>query len=329
LLLRDRPAIDWWVKTLHAHLQRPDDYQIWLGVAVDLLRHFSLLSPDTIGGLLDEVFSRYPRVRDSDHGAILLAVLILNRHIPVTTVQSALSEMSASGSLSVCLVYGELLTLYSLVFAPNAWADERRDACLSPDQPETDLQAAVRAGTTYTASHFWNDPRTRVACTDILLKLAKIANGRVADAVMDLFRVTDILLVDQHTRAVLQAIVDSPSLLSANGCSLLVSHLVEIVSEEPDLVHKLCCMLVDLRADEIVGRGNDFTAAAPDLINIAVTLQRVGGDFRRKGLELFERLLELSVYDAQVVLDELDHRPFPAMPSPRFRPPLRRRPPKV
>jgi hypothetical protein len=74
-------------------------------------------------------------------------------------------------------------------------------------------------------------------------------------------------------------------------------------------VFDLCRELVRLRADELTSLRSGFAANTSSLTNIALTLQRVGGDYRRKGLDLFEMLLDLGVQDAQAALQELDKRP--------------------
>ena len=58
----------------------------------------------------------------------------------------------------------------------------------------------------------------------------------------------------------------------------------------------------------------DFTSSFPfsslELINIAMTLQRYEGELRVKGLELFERILNLNLYGAKEALNEIDGRPI-------------------
>jgi hypothetical protein len=51
------------------------------------------------------------------------------------------------------------------------------------------------------------------------------------------------------------------------------------------------------------------------LTDIAQTLQRLGGEWRAKGLALFEELLDSGVPHAQKLLQELDNRPLNTAPS--------------
>jgi hypothetical protein len=57
---------------------------------------------------------------------------------------------------------------------------------------------------------------------------------------------------------------------------------------------------------------------------MALTFQRLNGAYRARGLDLFERLLDIGVHDAFMTLQELDKRlPSHAPPARR---PLPRRP---
>jgi hypothetical protein len=53
--------------------------------------------------------------------------------------------------------------------------------------------------------------------------------------------------------------------------------------------------------------------------DIALKLQRLGGKYRTKGLDLFETLLDLDTHDAQATLQGLDKRPRAMMPRPMNR----------
>jgi hypothetical protein len=59
------------------------------------------------------------------------------------------------------------------------------------------------------------------------------------------------------------------------------------------------------------------------MTTIALILQRLGPEIREPGLELFERLLEAGLPDAESILNEIDRR-IP-IPSRGILPRLRRR----
>lgn len=47
---------------------------------------------------------------------------------------------------------------------------------------------------------------------------------------------------------------------------------------------------------------------APELVDIAITLHRLGSGTREAGLEIFERLLAINAYMARETLDQVDNR---------------------
>jgi hypothetical protein len=49
-------------------------------------------------------------------------------------------------------------------------------------------------------------------------------------------------------------------------------------------------------------------AVAPDFVDIAVTLHRLGPETRDLGTSLFEELLEVNAYSARATLDQIDNR---------------------
>jgi hypothetical protein len=61
---------------------------------------------------------------------------------------------------------------------------------------------------------------------------------------------------------------------------------------------------------------------------MALTFQRLDGAYRAKGLDLFERLLDIGVHDAFMTLQELDRR-IPNLAAAVRRPIARRRPRKA
>jgi hypothetical protein len=68
-------------------------------------------------------------------------------------------------------------------------------------------------------------------------------------------------------------------------------------------------------------------AVGPELVDIAITLHRLGPQTRQAGLELFEKLLTINAYTAQETLDQIDNRFRDNAPSARVRLPRRNRRP--
>jgi hypothetical protein len=126
---------------------------------------------------------------------------------------------------------------------------------------------------------------------------------------MRVFPTTDRLYGDESSVRLLRTILQYPEVLRATEDAFLVERLEDIIPAEPYLVCDLCSELVRLRASELMARRSSFAVNASHLTNIAIMLQRMGGDHRMRGLCLFETLLDLGAQEAQETLLELDKRP--------------------
>ena len=66
-----------------------------------------------------------------------------------------------------------------------------------------------------------------------------------------------------------------------------------------------------------------IAATTPELVNLALTLHRLGGPVREKGTTLFEKLLQIEAYGAREAVHDID-RPLRSSgqthaPRPRIR----------
>jgi hypothetical protein len=249
--------------------------------------------------------------------------------------------------------YGELLGLRTLLYPEDSWARKEAHRALKAKAMPQILAALagwsagplswigfsrfsraakaaamqklqqIRIGLAFTAAQLWHEPRCREPATGLLVGLIPLADAQLSRAIMHVFLATNILYVDEPTRRLLLTLLAHPNLLRATEDSFLVERLEDVLSAETELVYDLCRELVRIRANELTSVPTGFTANTSHLTNIALTLQRLGEDYRKKGLDLFEMLLDLGVHDAQATLQELDKRPRSvAQPAPRR---LRRR----
>jgi hypothetical protein len=206
--------------------------------------------------------------------------------------------------------YGELLCFGALRYGKDGWArDELFEAIARPESEGGDGQR-VWLGIAFSAGNLWQDPGTRVDANKVLLGLAPKSDGDVADAIMQVFLLSDHLPADDQTRALLNAVASCPRLLEGRWVDRLIEHLAELLPNEVELVHRICGQVVEARGAEIGSLRYSLGLSAGHLVNISLTLQRLGGEFRAKGLELFEKLLVLGIGEAQSAINELDIRPL-------------------
>ena len=89
--------------------------------------------------------------------------------------------------------------------------------------------------------------------------------------------------------------MNNPALLDTEHVGYLIEQFDSLLPAERELVHRICVLLVERRSRSLVSIQEHLAAYSGNLLGIAVTLQRYGGDFRQRGVDLFERLLDIDV----------------------------------
>jgi hypothetical protein len=335
-LLREPPATQQWLRMLEAHVERDETTDTWSVLSLDL-GYLGSCERGRAVAFLQRLFEKYPGARDTPFGAGLLTHVW--SFLPAPIMQQFLQGMRDGGWMDGPQAYGELLALRALLYLEDQWAKKQVYRALKARRtPEkrfvlvrwgwallsligfsrfsraaaaTAMQQLqqVRIGLAFAAAQLWHESHCREQATDLLVRLIPLADAQVSRAIVHVFLATNVLYVDEATRRLLRTLLAHPDVLRATEDSFLVERLEDILSAETELVYDFCRELVRLRADELTSIRTGFAADTSHLTNIAMTLQRLGGDYRKKGLDLFEMLLDLGVHDAQATLQELDKRP--------------------
>src|SRR3546814_982708 len=100
---------------------------------------------------------------------------------------------------------------------------------------------------------------------------------------MDVFRVTDDLVPDTSTVALLQALVDPITDMSAAPSHFVVERLQGLLPYEAELISAIAEKLVAAWCGQLGAVRTDAASAAPPLTDLALTLRRLGGASRPQG----------------------------------------------
>ena len=138
--------------------------------------------------------------------------------------------------------------------------------------------------------------------------LARKTESSILKAIADAFTVPGTLFPDNYTKRLLNLTIKHPKIIEVSNEYSLINHLKKLVNFEPEKVYKICDIFVNMTGGAIGDISTRFSMVSDELINIALTLQR-NANLRDKGLNLFERLLELDALHVKDVLSELDRRP--------------------
>ena len=146
-------------------------------------------------------------------------------------------------------------------------------------------------------------------------------------AIVDLFRIVDEVTPTPEWIAVLQAIAEQIPLKASFNSTFVIERLQSLLPHRASLVAKISIALASKWSGELGDMRTGTAAVAPELVDIAITLHRLGPQTRQAGLELFEKLLTINAYTARETLDQIDNRFRENAPTARPRLPRRTRRP--
>lgn len=291
--------IEPWMRILEDHVKRDEDPEVWLAMRWDL-SHVLLSKPERAERFLSELFTGYPIILRTSCGLQLIARAM--SHLPLAAIQRWMEEIAGGEWERREQAFGELLALMATRSDATPWALQRLQHAMRGWTVTSDQQSWQILGVAHVAAALWHEPARRESTTALLVLLMTHGSGPVAEAAMRTFAIEE-LVWDEHTNRLLAALSRSPKVLSCNGYRSLFEELPKYVVTDPRLVADLATTLVD----ELACTGHPVV---PDVGNalsdISLTLQRLDGEHRPRGLTLFEKLLDLDVEAAREALFALD-----------------------
>jgi hypothetical protein len=287
---------------LRKSLDRVRDLRCWKHLLMLLiyLRPAEDVDPTDRVALLRSIVDRFPELLGTRELAHLLG------HVHWWSpdfVEEVLSRWLALRSQTARRGYGELVALLALLHPERDWPQR---ALLEIEQDGNDRDA--RAGAAMTAANLWSEHAQRGRATALLVRLLPDASEGEWAAVFDLFRIIDELTPDENTVLLLEAIADHMHAAPRLNSTFVVDRLETPLPHEAPLVARVVQGLVDKWREELGDIRTGTAATAPQLVNLAVTLHRLGPTTREVGTRLFEQLLDIDAYTARGTLDEIDNR---------------------
>jgi hypothetical protein len=310
-----------WMTMLERHVERQESPVVWHALTRNL-ESVLFAPPARAEAFLNRLFERFPSVRDSQGGVILIA-RSMNK-LPLSTVEQWMQDLHAGTWSRRDQAFGELLVL--LATRPNATLESHKRletvvAALESDQPAT----GVVLGLAHAAARLWSYPEHRDRISEILRRLIPRAEGQVAEAVMRAFVPDEALLWDEASRRLLRALQATPNVALAAKGPYFIEQVRKLLPAGAELVADVALAITNEAARQPAS--GYFLSHGEELVDIAMTLQRLGSPAREKGLDLFETLLERGAYGAQEVLATLDSGgPANELERPRRRPRNRKGP---
>ena len=311
-------------------LRRPCEYNVWLAL---LEQHLDREEDPAVWKCLSEKFHLLSSA-DKQRAERIIEVVIKNRisgsyesvvcvaknisWLSPELVQALLDSIKDEDWPKGPQAYGELLILGMSLVPENDWYVQKIEELLTEEVASEIKIAGIKLGLAHGAAHLWKE--NHEALTPIVCCLFDEADTQIASALMALFRVEGSFALNKYSRAIIDSIIAYPQSLKGSVDSSLIESLIEFLPVEAERVYRLCNAILDQCGKDVANMQTGLSASAGELIDIALTLQRLPS-WRERGLELFERLLELDIYGVKGVLFELDRRPVKSQP----RMPIRRK----
>lgn len=300
---------------LSRYLDQQKGTRAW-EILASYLPHLAQADPARRVAFLDQLLTEVGGVVGSKRFAKFLASSQRADH---DLVERHIDDWRKSPSTSARQAYGEIVALDALLRPDHVASAERLKRLMG--EPS---ERSARAGAALSAAHVLaEEPTRRDAAASLLAHSLERDELGGWSAALELFRLSDELPADEATRKVLRALADGLPRAPKVDATFIVDRLATLLPHEAALVGEIALGLV-AKWDADLGDIRTATAmAASALVDLSLTLHRLGPETREVGLQLFEHLIRIDAYEAHQTLDEIDNRFRPSAPV--ARPRLRRR----
>lgn len=222
-------------------------------------------------------------------------------------------------SSSTRQAYGEIVALDALTRPQHSSSVSRLEKIMH--EPAATHE---RAGASLSAAHvFSEDSERRNGAAALLVRGLESQDPSAWTAVLEVFRQIEVLQPDEATHVLLRAVANGLSQSPELDATFIADRLATLLPHEAPLVGEIALGLVTKWEAELGDMRTATAMAASALVDLAITLHRLGPETRETGLQLFEQLIDVDAYGARRTLDEIDNRFHSTAPAARRR--VRRR----
>lgn len=308
LLCRDPPDFAAWLELLEAHLNRPENPEVWWAMC-RILVNLDRIDTPRARAFLDRLFAACPELLATRSGVVLIANLV--DWLAPEQLGAFLDGWVASGWSHGPQAAAEVAMLAAFRDPDDREKRERVDRYLAADGYHDTTAALLRRGIACGAVEAWREPSLRTMCTGLLLRLFDFADdAKIADALHRLADTSAPIPPDAETGQILAALIRQPQVMVGGGWHFLTERLKALLADgfDAETVYAVTAAFIDANVEKVDQRQGYWGFDPGDVMDIAITLHR-RSETRARGIDLFERLLLLNLGDAGGRLATLDRRP--------------------
>lgn len=309
LLQRDTPDYEKWYSIARRHVDSNASIRTWAAMCSQLnwILHRDRDQSRAVQFAFD-LFAKHPTLITTREGLVLLANI--SPMLPEDFVKTVVVALADSGDGWKTQAAGEFFALLTIRDPEtHNWASNELDRRLHTNSDSgVEAREIFRTGVAFAAAQLWEHYSLREKSTPLLTSVAKNATEGIASAFGRVFWASEDFPNDVHTRELMTAIADHPEILHPQFISDLVEVLADLCRFEQKLVLRVTQAIIDRFGSSFKSISSELYLAAPNLVNITMTLQRFP-ETRSEGLTLLERLMSLDLQDVYSILSEIDNRP--------------------
>ena len=297
---------------LAAHLGRADRPEIWEAL-LRYFPHFRNMVPEKRDALVRRLFAEYPQLLYSCDGAAFLARA---QWWDGDLVEELVGQLAKDTEPKALQVFGEVAALVAILRQEERWAHHLVKAALSEEG-----RYPAQLGAAYSAANLWDHLSGREVTLGVYAALLPKFDPAITRALSDVFRVSKGLRPGDHTKRLLTAYAEALPEAPVAGDTFIIDALLGLLPQHALLIARFAKLLAERWRAELADISTSIAFHARDLIDLAITLHRLGPETRQAGIDLFETMLEIDAYETESTLQELDRR-FPkkgSAPQPRLR----------
>ena len=306
---REQTNLEDWLSVLEKHLERVEDPAVWETLCQREFTYLNHAPSERANDLIGRMIEKDQRIVSTE--GFVRFVGRAHWWLRPSLIDSCIGQWLSATWDKGPQAAAEVAMLRHALVSDDCRSHEVIDAILSTEGPSNDVLRRQRCGLAFLCGELWDVARARPVVTRVLVALLPLVDSASADAWLSVFNRSERLLADSYTEQLLDAIVRHPAVLRYGHSGALVDRIKELLEQgsEEERVCRVVSKVLSERGEEVGDIRTATAISAGDLVDIALTLQR-SPHTRSRGTDIFERLMDLNVYQAVEALGELDRR-FP------------------
>jgi len=200
-------------------------------------------------------------------------------------------------------IFGELLGIRFAIHSNDSWVRDQMSQLICNAN-----NISLLSGLAYSLENIWCDSKS--ISTPYIIELINMGNPIISSILLRIIGHKDYVEVCSETESILDAFISKNTLMNIHERGMgIAKTLSALTVSYPAKVVKLSTQIIDSHGRELANVQTAAHVETSDLITIAITLHNIGPSFQATGLDLFERLLDIDVYEVRRVLQNIDGLP--------------------